>query len=84
MKLLKFTPGDKSPPGSLFQANTQGYTFGVEIWTEEKEAVSGKRYYRWGTPVYKDDGGEYITFENSHLKSILGKMYLQDIAEVVA
>ena len=60
-----------------------GWTYKVEIWTDNDDTGNngnfGKRYYSWAMPVFKDNGGDYITFENCHLKSILGKFYIQDL-----
>jgi len=30
----------------------------------------------WATPVYKDDGGEFVDFTNTLLRELLGKIYL--------
>ena len=79
MKLLEFIPKQKNRSGSLIQEGTTGNTFSVEIIVEDSAAVNGRYNYSWAMPIYKDYSGEYITFENTALKSILGKMYLSDI-----
>jgi len=61
-----------------------GWTYKIEIWTEQIKdhmpgAPYGVAYYSWAMPVYKDDGGDYITFELTHLSSILGKIYIADL-----
>jgi len=79
MKLLKFIPKGNTEKGSLIQAGTEGYTFGVEIEVQDNNSSTGTFNYSWGMPVYKDKGGEYIDFSNTALKGLLGKIYLGEI-----
>ena len=79
MKLLELIPRHRGEPGSLLQTGTQGFTFSVEIFVESEGSATGKRYYRWGMPVYLDDGGEYIDFSGTSLKELLGKIYLSEL-----
>ena len=80
MKLLELIAKQKNRPGSLIQVGTQGNTFSVEIVVEAPSAVNGKNHYSWAMPIYKDKGGEFINFEKTKLKNILGKIYLSDVA----
>jgi len=84
MKLLAFTGKGQEPfANRCIGFGGQGWTYGVEVWTDNDDTGNkgkfNKRYYSWAMPVYNDDGGDYITFEKTHLKSILGKFYIKDI-----
>ena len=84
MKLLKFIPSHDDPfANKISHAGTVGWAYKVEIWTEEADAERKQRYYPWMMPVYTDNDGDYITFEATHLRSILGKIYLKNIDEVL-
>ena len=80
MKLLQFKPSYQNLEASpICQTGTIGYGYKVEIWTNEKDAVTGKRYYTWLMPIYNDESGNYIDFSDTKLKEVLGKIYLKDI-----
>jgi len=79
VEVRKFTPKHLDPPGSLYQDGTIRRCCIVEIEVTNKEAVRGWNYYSWAMPVYEDSGGLFISFQGTHLKSILGKMYLSDL-----
>jgi len=84
MKLLSFT--GKGQEYYRMPVPKNAWTYGVEVWTDNDDTGNrgnfGKRYYSWAMPVYNDEGGDYISFERTHLKGILGKVYIKDIAVV--
>lgn len=91
MELMSFTGKGQEPFSNRQTAYKQGmagWTYGVEVYTDNDDTGNvgsfGKRYYSWAMPVYTDDGGDYITFECTHLKDILGKFYIKDIATVMS
>jgi len=79
MKLIKLTPKGKARPFSLIQVGTKYTTYSVEIIVADPNAVHGYNINSWAMTVYEDDGGEFITFETTRLKSILGKFYLHEL-----
>jgi len=89
MQLISFTGKGHEPfANRCIGFGGQGWTYGIEVWTDNDDTGNagnfGKRYYSWAMPVYTDEGGDYITFEHTHLKSILGKFYIKDIPIVSA
>ena len=66
MKIISFIPKEKTEKGSLIQDGTEGYTQGVEIEVQDKNSSTGKFYYTWSMPVYKDNNGEFNDIKDSH------------------